>query len=111
MTTIENIIYNRNDGNTLIGGTPINSLISTYEMTNRMYYGGNNQQERFKDLIIPVGLVTQKYNNINNNYKIIKDEIINENIFNELFDKVCKKRTSYKNRIRITKKNKTNKKK
>lgn len=98
MTTVENIIYNTNNDNILTGGTPINSIISTYEMSNRMYYGGNNEQERFKDLIIPVGLVTQKYNNINNNYKIIKDEVINENIFNNLFDKICKKRTSYKNK-------------
>ena len=97
MTNNENLIYNTNNDNILTGGTSINSLISTYEMSNRMYYGGNNEQERFKDLIIPVGLVTQKYNNINNNYKIIKDEIINENIFNELFDKICKKRISYKN--------------
>ena len=109
MTTIENLIFNTNNENKLIGGTPINSLISTYEMSNRMYYGGNNELQRFKDLIIPVGLVTRKYNNINNNYKIIKDEVINDNLFNELFDKICKKRTSYKNRI--TKKNKTNKKK
>ena len=37
-------------------------------------------------------------NNIINNYKIIKDEVINENIFNNLFDKISKKRTSYKNK-------------
>lgn len=107
MATVENMIYNTNNDNILTGGTPMNSLISTYELSNRMYYGGN-KEERFKDLIVPVGLVTQKYNNINNNYKIISDEIINDNVFDNLLDKVCKKRTSLKNKK--SKLNKTKKK-
>jgi|TARA_Y100000389_G_C17455428_1_gene517800 N-acetylneuraminic acid mutarotase len=109
MGGIENIIYNKSDNGNLTGGYSINKIISNHEMMNRMYYGGgNNQIKRFDDLIVPLGLMTTNYKTEKENLKIIIHEDINENIFNNLFESICKKRTSYKKRGKIN--NKTKKK-
>ena len=110
MYELENIIYNKGQEEQITGGYPINQIISEDEMINRMYYGGNNNISRFNDLVIPIGLVTKKYSNLQNNHKIIKEELIHDNIFNQLFDTICKKRTSYKSKKKITS-NKTKKNK
>jgi hypothetical protein len=109
MYELENIIYNTNQDDQLVGGYPINKFISDNEMVNRMYYGGGNHISRFDDLVIPIGLITNKYSDVQNNHKIIKEEVVNTNLFNTLFDNICKKRTSYKSKKKLgsnkTKKN------
>ena len=90
MSHIANSIFmNESKENGFTGGYDINMLLNN----NNNQTGGNNEdvKSKFDDLLIPLGLY---YNNTvtNDFYKIVKSNVIDDKMFDNLFDLVSKSR-------------------
>ena len=81
---------NESNENGFVGGYDINMLLNN---NNNNQTGGNNEdiKLKFEDLLIPLGLC---YDNavINDFYKIVKSNVIDDKMFDNLFDLVSKPR-------------------
>lgn len=96
-------------GDNVVGGYPINNLINI-ENNERSMLGGSNDigTSRFDGLVVPIGLAVDPKtilggcSQLSNIKTINKDETIDENLFNVLFDKV--KHNNGNNKTRKSKK-------
>jgi len=92
----QNYIFRKDiTGENVVGGYPINDLI-TAENTSHSMLGGSNHigTSRFDGLVVPIGLAVDPISimggcsQLSNIKMINNNEILNDNLFNELFGKV-----------------------
>ena len=102
---IENNIFKENI-NGFHCGTPINTILQEQAATfQNDRFVVPKQHERFQDLIIPNGLTINNENMLQKggglNIKEINNNVINNDLFDSMFNSVClkkKKNTSKKNK-------------